>query len=180
MGSLAFEPFFWRCGLLATIARHLLVEKRDQFGELETVSDKEIKVTDKRMFTADGELREEFRDLENQQPGQPMPVQEKEEAPEEVEPERSRRVESVGSPKGVGAPSFFDLVSVLAEPVALYLGDATLPDGKSLENLDMAKLHIDLLDLLRQKTVGNISSEELRILDDLLYRLRLRFVEKRG
>ncbi len=139
-----------------------------------------MKVTDKRMFTADGELREEFRDLENQRPGQPIPVEEKEKVPEEVEPERSRRVETVGSPEGVGTPSFFDLVSILAEPIPLYLGDATLPDGKSLENLEMAKLHIDLLDLLRQKTVGNLSSDELGFLDDLIYRLRLRFVEKRG
>ncbi len=145
------------------------------------MSDKEIKVTDKRMFTADGELREEFRDLENQQSGQAKAEADKEKTAREKEPEPSPRpVAPAGSPGGLGSPSFVDLVSILAEPIPVYLGDATLPDGKSLENLEMARLHIDLLDLLRQKTVGNLSSEELAFLDDLLYRLRLRFVEKRG
>ncbi len=77
-------------------------------------------------------------------------------------------------------PSFFDLVALLAEPIALYLGDAQLPDGQSVENLEMARLHIDLLDVLRQKSASNLTAQELGFLEDLLYRSRLRYVQKRG
>jgi hypothetical protein len=73
-----------------------------------------------------------------------------------------------------------DLVTLLAEPIAVYLGDVEMPDGQSAENLDMARLHIDLLDILRRKTAGNLEVGEARLLEDLLYRCRLRYVQKRG
>ncbi len=61
-----------------------------------------------------------------------------------------------------------------------YLGDAALPDGQSVENLEMARLHIDMLDVLRQRTAGNLTADELAVLEDLLYQLRMRYVQKRG
>ncbi len=69
---------------------------------------------------------------------------------------------------------------MITEPVAFYLGDEALPDGRSMENLDMARLHIDLLDVLRQRTAGNLTAQEQAVLEDLLYRLRVRYVQKRG
>ena len=77
-------------------------------------------------------------------------------------------------------PEFVDLVSVLAEPIAIFLGDVPLPDGKSAENLDLARFHIDLLDLLKERTDSSLSSSERAMLDDLLYRLRMRYVQKSG
>lgn len=165
-----------------------------------------VKVTDKRMFGPDGELREEYSFLERE---------EKPETGREAEPERSDGHEEGGGPapgtagapgtggpgpgsgpgpgaaersggarpsEGPGAfgqPSFLDLVSILAEPVAIYLGDVKLPDGRDAENLDMARFHIDLLDILRNKTEGHLGERERAVLDDLLYRLRMRFVQKR-
>jgi hypothetical protein len=76
-------------------------------------------------------------------------------------------------------PSFFDLAAMLAEPVAVYLGDVPLPDGQSAENLEMAHLHIELLDVLREKTAGNLSAQEAAFFEDLLYRLKVRYVQKR-
>ncbi len=89
------------------------------------------------------------------------------------------RLELPGSPAGLG-PTFLDLVGLLTDPVPFYLGDATLPDGQSVENLDAARLHIDLLDVLRQRTAGNLTAQELAVLEDLLYQLRVRYVQKRG
>jgi hypothetical protein len=77
-------------------------------------------------------------------------------------------------------PGFADLVSILAEPIALFLGDVPLPDGKSAENLNLARFHIDLLEVLKRKTDSNLSQEESAVLDDLLYRLRMRYVQKSG
>ena len=68
----------------------------------------------------------------------------------------------------------------MAEPVPIYLGDARLPDGQVATDLEMARLHIDLLDVLRQKTAGNLDPQERAFLEDLLYRLRVRYVQKRG
>ena len=148
-----------------------------------------IKVTDKRMFTPDGELREEYREIAESAAAAPAP-EPRAPAPEPppsaatapaAEPERpaAGRVEIPGQPPGMG-PTFFDLVGLLAEPIPLYLGDAELPGGQKVENLEMARLHIDLLDLLREKTLGNLSSQELAVLEDILYRARLRYVQKRG
>jgi hypothetical protein len=174
---------------------------------------KDLKVTDKRIFTPAGELKDEFAHLEDRPgaaaaavaapvsappPPQPAPEQP---PPREARPDRSSdpraggrggpppfepeqeaspRLELPGTPPGFGAPTFYDLVAVLAEPVSLYLGDIALPDGQSAENLEMARLHIDLLDLLRQKTAGNLGAQESAVLEDVLYRLRLRHVQKRG
>lgn len=173
------------------------------------MSDKGIKVTDKRMFTPDGQLREEYRDLdqagtddatadpststaapepaaspppggrattgsESQEEGRAMA------AATGTETEPSARVEIPPTGQDLGRPTFFDLVGVLAQPVAIYLGDARLPDGESAENLELARLHIDLLEVLRNKTAGSLTAQELTFLDDLLYQLRLRYVQKRG
>lgn len=147
-----------------------------------------MKVTDKRMFTADGELREEYRSLVDAAPiAAPAP-------PDPVAPspatspapapvmygDESARLELPGTPPGLGRPSFLDLVSLLAEPIALYLGDLPLPDGSSAENLEMARPHIDLLDVLREKTAGNLSVQESAFLEDMLYQSRVRYVQLRG
>lgn len=165
--------------------------------------DKEIKVTDKRMFTPEGELREEYRFLNEKstatlpadtepapEPARPEPprAEPRRPEPEPSRPEPGRRVAGYpepaedsgfglpGAPQG--GPGFLDLAAMLAEPAAIYLGDAPLPDGQWAENLEMARLHIDLLDVLRQKTAGNLTAQESAILEDLIYRLRVRYVQK--
>ncbi len=161
------------------------------------MSDKELKVLDKRMFTPDGELREEYRFLAEEAtatatappPAEPPagrdaagrrePAVPAAAAAPPPEHEPAARLELPATPPGLG-PSFYDLAAILAEPVAIYLGDVELPDGQTAENLEMARLHIDLLDVLRQKTAGNLTVQENAFLEDLLYRLRVRYVQKRG
>ena len=162
------------------------------------MTDEEIKVTDKRMFTPDGELREEFQHLgkgaaEEPTAAEPAATGEsaagreepaapaEREAPPASQPEPGRgRVEIPLGGEGTDALGFFDLVGLVAQPIAIYLGDARLPGDESAENLDMARLHIDLLEVLKNKTVGNLTSQEHSFLEDLLYQLRLRYVQKRG
>ncbi len=43
--------------------------------------------------------------------------------------------------EGAGyGPTFYDLVSMMAEPIPLYMGDVGLLNGQSVENLEMAGL----------------------------------------
>jgi hypothetical protein len=157
--------------------------------------EKEIKVTDKRMFTPDGELREEYRFLAEKSTAAPG-VEAAPEAPESEPAPASPLpatpvIPEVASQSVPGfepdfdmdsemaeGPQFYDLVSMLAEPIPLYLGDMDLPNGQTVENLDMARVHIYLLDVLRQKTTGNLTAQEAAFLEDLLYRARVRYVQK--
>lgn len=163
------------------------------------MEEKELKVTDKRIFTADGELREEFRHLEHasqeESSAASAPASPEDQARPSEEPARAaqapapppakeaapgRPIEIPETEPSLGGPSFFDLVAMLAEPASLYLGDVALPDGKTAEDLEMARVHIDLLAVLRQKTRGQLNVQETAFLDEILYRLRVRYVQKRG
>ncbi len=59
----------------------------------------------------------------------------------------------------------------------VHLGDAPSPEGHSDRNLGLARQDIDLLGLMQEKTKGNLTGEEERLLDQALYDLRMRFVE---
>lgn len=142
------------------------------------------------MFTPDGRVREDYVEPEESAPAEVAtapavaPAAEPAAAAFELPPVSAAAsaappLELPGAPAGLG-PSFLDLVGVLTEPVPFYLGDAALPDGQTMENLDAARLHIDLLDVLRQRTAGNLTAQEQAVLEDLLYRLRVRYVQKRG
>lgn len=62
----------------------------------------------------------------------------------------------------------------------VHLGDAPGPDGKAEANLLLAQQDIDLLDLLHDKTQGNLTGDEERLLSQGLYDLRMRYVEVSG
>jgi Domain of unknown function (DUF1844) len=145
------------------------------------MSDSELKVNDKRMFTPEGELREEFRHLENAPPTPreeaPRPAPEPPPRPPKSEPEGgAAKPPSAAQQRGV---SLADLVGLLAEHAAVYLGERALPDGESMTDLRAAQLHIDLLDVLREKTAGNLTPQEEAMVEDVLYQLRVAYVEKR-
>ena len=59
----------------------------------------------------------------------------------------------------------------------VHLGDAPSPDDRPEQNFLLARQDIDLLGVLQQKTKGNLTGEEERLLDQALYDLRMRFVE---
>jgi hypothetical protein len=77
------------------------------------------------------------------------------------------------------ALSFSGFVLSLASTAAIHFGD--LPDPltgeRSALNLAGAAQMIEILALLDQKTRGNLTAEERQILEQVLYELRLRFVE---
>lgn len=75
--------------------------------------------------------------------------------------------------------SFAAFVLSLAHTAAVHFGDIPDPVSgqKSEVNLPAAQQMIDILALLEEKTRGNLTAEERQLLDQILYELRLRFVE---
>ena len=59
----------------------------------------------------------------------------------------------------------------------VHLGDAPNPEGQSEQDMELARQDLDLLGILHEKTKGNLSGEEERLLDQALFDLRARFVE---
>ena len=72
--------------------------------------------------------------------------------------------------------SFATIVQSMMTQALFYLGDIATASGEATVNLDMAKHHIDALGILEQKTKGNLSPEEQKLLDAALYETRIRFV----
>ena len=73
---------------------------------------------------------------------------------------------------------FLGFVSTLALQVLMFLGEMPHPEtGQAEKNLPQARYLIDVLGVLADKTKGNLSSEEMDVLKNLLYELQLKFVK---
>jgi hypothetical protein len=76
------------------------------------------------------------------------------------------------------ALSFTAFVLSLASTAAIHFGDLPDPSGERSEpNLAGAAQMIEILALLDHKTRGNLTAEERQILEQVLYELRMRFVQ---
>ena len=75
--------------------------------------------------------------------------------------------------------TFTTFVLSLASSALVELGEVPDPlSGKTTENILMAKHTIDVLSMLREKTQGCLDSDEAKIMDGLLYELRMKYVLK--
>ena len=77
------------------------------------------------------------------------------------------------------AITFVGFVLSLAHTAAVHFGDVPDPvSGQNAQpNLAAAQQMIEILALLEEKTRGNLSAEERQLLEQIVYELRLRFVE---
>ncbi len=73
---------------------------------------------------------------------------------------------------------FATFVLSLSHSALMHLGEAPHPESEKVErNLPLAKQTIDLIGMIEEKTKGNLSGEEERLLGQILYDLRMRYVE---
>ena len=73
---------------------------------------------------------------------------------------------------------FIELVMMNAQQAALCLGQMAHPStGKAEVNLEAAKMFIDHLEIIKEKTRGNLSKDEEKILTSVLSELQLAFVQ---
>ncbi|HEU0208404.1 MAG TPA: DUF1844 domain-containing protein [Candidatus Udaeobacter sp.] len=76
---------------------------------------------------------------------------------------------------------FIEFVMMHAQNAALFLGQ--IPNPKSGEpeiNLDLARMFIDQLEMIQEKTRGNLTNEETMVLRNTLSNLQMAFVEASG
>jgi hypothetical protein len=79
------------------------------------------------------------------------------------------------------AQRFVQFVMMQAQNIFYVLGRIPSPDGRPIPpNLEAGKLLIDQLEMVQEKTRGNLSTQESSILDDALKNVRLAFVEVSG
>lgn len=73
---------------------------------------------------------------------------------------------------------FVEFVMMHAQNAALFLGQIPNPkSGESEVNLELAKMFIDQLDMIQEKTRGNLTSEEATVLRNALSNLQMAYVE---
>jgi hypothetical protein len=76
-------------------------------------------------------------------------------------------------------PSFVSFVYSLGTSALMLLGEGPKQEGSgSPQSLAHAQEIIDVLSILETKTKGNLTSEEETLLQEMLYTLRIKFVEK--
>ena len=75
--------------------------------------------------------------------------------------------------------SFAGFVISLATTAAVHFGDIADPNTGERHEPDLVAAHqmIDLISLLQDKTRGNLTEDEGKLVDDLLYELRMRYVQ---
>lgn len=99
----------------------------------------------------------------------------------EAQREKERLAQQLDE-EGDGGPlppaSFMELVNMVLMQAMIGFGGFQTPDGRTIPpDLEVAKHHIDLLGVLADKTKGNLTDDEKKLLDAALYELRMRFVQ---
>src|ERR1700745_1343011 len=76
---------------------------------------------------------------------------------------------------------FIEFVMMHAQNAALFLGQIPNPKtGEPEINLDLARMFIDQLEMIQEKTRGNLTNEEAMVLRNALSNLQMAYVEAAG
>ena len=126
-----------------------------------------FKVTDKRLFDEEGEVREHRIKKDNS-------ANKKKEEPKAV-PNGDRESHQNHQTQQVEFSSF---VLSLATTALVQMGEGPKESNAVTENLDAARQMIDILAMLKEKTTGNLNADESKLITDILYELRMKFVSK--
>ena len=150
-----------------------------------------VKVSDRRRFSAEGEPLEKTDADPVQHPSEGSSTEKETSAPEPPPPEsaeadtapESAEADTTAS-EGRGTPplppaSFETLVLSFGMQAQFELGFGGQADQEP-PNLDVARHSIDMLGVLKEKTKGNLSLSEDRLLENTLTELRFRYVQVVG
>jgi len=127
-----------------------------------------FRVVDRRPFAADGSRKEDAAaDDKNGEVGRVAERTAPREAPSEAP-----------GPSDEESSGFETLVSYLSTTAMFQMGLIAGPSGEHIPaDLPNASRTLDLLEVLQEKTRGNLTARESRLLEDVLYELRMSFLE---
>ena len=100
--------------------------------------------------------------------------------PEDAKPERETPDAETEEARGGPLPpaSFAAFLQGLARQCLIAMGDLDDPvSGRREQDLEQAKFTLDLLQILEEKTKGNLDEDEEKALGALLYQLRIRYLD---
>ena len=139
---------------------------------------KDFVVKDRRIF-AEGKLDTETEEKEQKEEKETPPADEKKEAQTSTSGEEPA-AETEEPPLQFPEINFATFVASLNASALLHLGAIEDPSsGTRNKNLPMAKQTIDILNMLQEKTSGNLSTEEESMLKNILYDLRIMYVKEK-
>jgi hypothetical protein len=148
-------------------------------GEPKNPDEPKVKVSDRRRFTAEGEARDPSEIDPEPEPAKPATADSPSsaEAPATPPPKAETTAEPPPPARGQIPPASFELLVLsLAMQAQMELGLGEPHEGH-VPNLDIARHTIDLLSILQQKTRGNLTLDEQRLLENTLTELRYRYVQ---
>jgi len=137
-----------------------------------------FKVTDRRLFNPDGSPREDAAEPQAEPQAVPQPaVPQIPEEPVSQAQEPGPEVDDQFPEEEGELTEFMAVLMEVATPAFIHLGLAEHPaTGRPEINLPAGQQAIEMLRILREKTVGNLSPEEEEFFEGLLADLRMRFV----
>lgn len=156
---------------------------------------KELKVTDKRIFTPEGDIRQEFQN--EIQPAEPHAAQSSDVQPSEPprpteaaappksapaqeppKPREERRRSLAEKATSPGTP-FANFIQSLVAQAYMFLGMLRDPrQPQPIFDAEAAHETIDILSLLKEKTAGNLTPEEEDFFETHLGDLKLAYVQR--
>lgn len=151
---------------------------------------KELKVTDKRIFTPDGDIREEYQNeikpAEAQaaapapQPAaQPRPEEQPKPQQQQQQASREERRRSMADRATSPNTPFANFIQSLVMQAYMFLGMLRDPRAREpLFDAAAARETIDILVLLKEKTSGNLTPEEEDFFEAHLGELKLAYVQR--
>jgi len=134
----------------------------------EEKKEKGFVIKDKRIFDESGEARKE----ESKKEETTADAKTEEKPPEKDSQERAQE-------EYLPDVTFSSFVFSLSTTVMYHFGDFPDPVTKKAQrNLTAAKQTIDILNMIKNKTVGNLDNNEKEMLEGMLYELMMRYVKE--
>jgi len=150
-------------------------------------TEKSFKVTDRRIYSDSEEEREEGGSEEagvtDEQPEPAEPEAAGESQAADAEPDAEDGAEEDGAPQDDQAQqefplSFATFVISLGDSALIHLGTIPHPaTGEPKPDMQAARQTIDILGILDEKTQGNLTEEEQKLMSNLLYTLRMQWIQ---
>jgi len=96
----------------------------------------------------------------------------------EARKEKERLAQETAKQEPLPDPTFAELVNMIAIQAMVGFGGMAGPGGERIPpNLEIAKHYVDMLQVLEDKTKGNLTDDEKNLLDQVIYEVRMRYIQ---